>query len=568
MSMEEKKILSEDGELEDKKGTMRKKILVLVLLLLCVGALITLVIIRAGTPMVDFWTVAGSLSQDKTEITSAVRVEDVGGECKDRKGRLALYESFGEDGKKVQKVVHVLRGEVIATFTDTDTLAYAVSLKNALGDSAWCAVVEAATSQTPSYTLSLLDEKGTVFATKADIGSLDALNGLCDSVLDLVRFEREVYRVEKNGTAKRAFALGAFAELPVFGEKVADHYYHVERDALGVDCWYVYDKEAALTAIYRVPTDAVDAHCFILSDGTLFSQYVTVEDASVTQYTYMKAGIKYKLHHEVISVRTGEKTVIKDPDFYIADGEDGIVSDDAILRARGLNASMENLAMGYLVQDHILDMNAHTLKAALLSNRGKITSFVGDIIPAMYKGDFHGVAKNRWVAHNLADEYFLLNEWGTVIGRFPSLAATGETVMASRLFIHEKKIYNWDLALLYDMEENGITDFELVGSSVLMRKAEGEVLLFDGEKQTAAALASKNEGKTVQIPRGSSLILVEQTVEEKKQFTVYNESGALLLTLEADAVEAEAYVLDGLYVTELLVKNGEDTALYLAVAED
>jgi hypothetical protein len=33
-------------------------------------------------------------------------------------------------------------------------------------------------------------------------------------------------------------------------------------------------------------------------------------------------------------------------------------------------------------------------------------------------------------------------------------------------------------------------------------------------------------------------------------------------------VEAEAYVLDGLYVTELLVKNGEDTALYLAVAED
>jgi hypothetical protein len=118
------------------------------------------------------------------------------------------------------------------------------------------------------------------------------------------------------------------------------------------------------------------------------------------------------------------------------------------------------------------------------------------------------------------------------------------------------------------MEENGITDFELVGSSVLMRKAEGEVLLFDGEKQTAAVLASKNEGKTVQIPRGSSLILVEQTVEEKKQFTVYNESGALLLTLEADAVESEAYVLDGLYVTELLVKNGEDTALYLAVAED
>ena len=567
MNTEDKKMISAEGEIEDVKGTMRKKILVLVLLLLCVGALITLVIIRAGTPMVDFWTVAGSLSQNKTEITSIEKLEGVGGVRKDSKGRLALYEDATSDGKTVQTVVHLLSQKTVATFTDTDSVAYTVFLSSALGEAVWCAVLETALSEEPTYTLSLLDEGGEVFATKSGLDSLSAVNALCDPVLDLVRFERDVYRIEENGSARLAFTLSAFADLPVFDEKVADHYYHVESDAQGVDCWYVYDKDAQLSAIYRVPTEAKEACTFILSDGTLFSQYVTAEDASVTQYTYMKEGVKYKLHHEVISARTGEKTVMDDPDFYIAAGEAGVISDDETMHALGLNASMENLARGYLISDHILDMNAHTLKAALLSNRGKITSFVGDIIPAMDKSDFCGVAKNRWVAHNLADEYFLLNEWGSVIGRFPSLAATADTVMASRLFIYEQKIYDWDLKLLYDMEENDVTSFELVGSSVLMRKAEGEVLLYDGAKQTVTALAEAGEEKTVET-RGASLIFVSQTVEEKKHVSVYNESGTLLITLEADSVEVYTHTLDGRYISELLVKSGDSVSLYLASAED
>ncbi|MBR2325559.1 MAG: hypothetical protein IKA53_05910 [Clostridia bacterium] len=567
MNTEDKKIISAEGEIEDARGTMRKKIVLLVLLFLCVGALITLVIIRAGTPMVDFWTVAGSLSRDKSEIASIERLEAVSGERKVAKGRLALYEYENDDGKKVQAVVHLLSGKTVAAFTDTDSLAYTVSLNAALGEAAWCAVLETALSDAPTYALSLLDENGTVFASKSEIDTLSALNALCDPVLDLVRFEQSVYRVEKNGSARLAFTLSAFADLPVLDEKVGDRYYHVESDLQGVDCWYVYDKDAQLCAIYRVPTEAKDARAYILSDGTIFSQYVTAEDASAAQYTFMKDGVKYKLHHEVISARTGEKTVIKDPDFYIAPGEQSVISDDERMRAFGLNASMENLARGYRISDHILDMNAHALKAALLSNRGKITSFVGDIIPAMDQSTFVGVAKNRWVARNLADEYFLLNEWGYVIGRFPSLATAADTALAAEIFVHQKKIYDWDLDLLYDMEENDVIDFELVGSSVLMRKAEGEVLLYDGEKQSVTVLSNKGEEKKIET-RSSSLIFVEQTVEEKKQIDVYNEGGTLLITLEADSVEVYTSTLDGRYVAELLVKSGESTALYLAVAED
>ena len=195
MNTEDKKIISAEGEIEDARGTMRKKIVLLVLLFLCVGALITLVIIRAGTPMVDFWTVAGSLSRDKSEIASIERLEAVSGERKVAKGRLALYEYENDDGKKVQAVVHLLSGKTVAAFTDTDSLAYTVSLNAALGEAAWCAVLETALSDAPTYALSLLDENGTVFASKSEIDTLSALNALCDPVLDLVRFEQSVYRV-------------------------------------------------------------------------------------------------------------------------------------------------------------------------------------------------------------------------------------------------------------------------------------------------------------------------------------------------------------------------------------
>ena len=558
-------MISADGEITDEKGTMRKKILVLVLLLLCVGALITLVIIRSGTPLVDFWSVAGPLSQDKTEIVTAKKLEGVGGECTDRKGVLALYEETNAAGKKVQKVVHLLRGEVIAEVENTDAVAYTVTLYSALEDAAWYAVTEQSLSENPVYGVSLFDAAGKLFAEKKEIGASSAIESLYSPVLDLVRFERDVFRINDDGNAKQAFSLSTFAELPVFDQKVAGYYYHTASDSLGVDCWYIYDSSAMLTAIYRVPTEAQDARSFILSDGTLFTQYVTVEDASATAYTYMTAGVKYKLHHELLSARTGEKNVLKEPNFYIT--KDGILSDDSELRAQGLNASMENLAFGYSIEEQILDMNAHTLRAALFSNRGKITSFVGDIIPAMYGGGILGVAKNRWIARNLADEYFLLNEWGSVIGRFPSLASV-ETSLASKLFVHENKIYDWDLSLLYDMEENGVTSFELVGSSVLMRKAEGEVLLYDGAKRTVIALANAGEEKKISIPRDSSLILAEQLVEGTKQFSVYNESGALLATLEAESVEVTAHVLDGKYVAELLVTDSEGVSLYIAATED
>ncbi len=565
MDKENKKIISADGEIADEKGTMRKKILVLVLLLLCVGALITLVVVRSGTPMVDFWTVSGTLSQEKTVVDELKNIEGVSGTRVGRKGRLALYEDTDAAGKKVQRVVHLKDGAVIAAFADTDAVEYTLIPYSALGDAAWYAVIEKTTAEEPVYAVLLFDESGKLFAEKRDIGAATAIDSLYAPVLDLVRFGQEVFRVDNNGGVKQAFSISTFAELPVFDQKVGDHYYHVESDAQGVDCWYVYDDAAKLTAIYRAPSEAKDVRSFVLSDGTLFTQYVTPEDESATAYTYMKAGVKYKLHHELISARTGEKTVMKAPDFYIA--ENGIVSDDGELRAKGLNASMENLAFGYRVEEQILDMNAHTLRAALLSNRGKVTSFVGDIIPAMYGGSIRGVAKNRWVARNLADEYFLLNEWGSVIGRFPSLASA-ETVLASKLFIYGSKIYDWDLTLLYDMEENGVADYELVGSSVLMRKEEGEVLLYDGAKKTVVILSNPGDEKTVTIPRDSSLILVAQSAEEKKHFSVYNESGKLLIALDAESVVAEAYTLDGKRTAELAFVGSESVSVYLAVAED
>ena len=555
MNKEEKKILSAEGEIEDTKGTMRKKILVLVLLLLCVGALITLVIVRAGTPMVDFWTVSGSLPQNETKLAGVERIEAEVSERVDSRGTLALYESVGADGIVTQTVVNLRSGTVVASLKDEDA-TYAVSLYEVDGGSAWYSVTQrVGTDESAVYSFSMHDENGKMFAEKQSLTEM-ALDSLkFHTVLDLVRLEKDVFRIAENGTVKEAFTLSEFAVLPEFTGKAGNYYYRSETRG-GAVAYYAYDDEATLTAIYHSPADAEDVNVFILSDGTLLSQYLTLVGESDSEYTFAKNGKKYKLHHVLVSARTGAKTQLDKLDFYIKD----IISEDSDLRESGWNTSIDNLVFGYAIENFSLDEGDYAQIWALLSNRGKITSTVGDIVPAMH-GMIIGVAKNRWIAKNLADEYFLLNEWGAILGRFPTLE---KTECASRLFVYEKKIYSWDLALLYNMEENGVTEYTVVGSSVLMKTDEGEVLLYNGETQTVLTLVAKGEEGEVSVPDGSSLILLQKTVEGKAQCLLYNEVGDCLITIEAEEVVVFAHMIDGKCVAEILAESGETKTLYFA----
>lgn len=562
--MEDKDLVTVEAQGEEAvkpKNETRKKILLLVVLLLCVGALIALVIFRSGIPLVDFWTVAGSFDAVDTEIAEVKKLEGTFGTRVGRKGALALYKQESADGKNTQAVVHLASGTVVASLADTDTLQYSVALHEADG-AAWYAVTQTKQgAQEALYSITLYDESGEAFAAKENM-SLAALENLkFQPILDLVRFENEVFRVEKNGTVRSAFRIGAFADLPAFDLKVGNYYFvEQEKNAeAGIaEARFVYNEKGVLTATCHVPSAAIKASFFYLSDGTLLLQYVTSVGEHTDDYTYAEKNNKYKLHQILVSARDGAQSELKRLDFYITE----ILSNEETLKERGLNTGIANLAWGYHVKNALLDTSDHCLSAVLLSNRGRISSEVGDIIPAMYGGAILGVAKNRWVAVNLAEECFLLNEWGAVVGSFPHPASEGLAV-AEKLFIYEEGIYDWDLELLYDMKENGIERYVLVGSSVLMYKENGEVLLFDPEEEeTATLLAAGSENRVTVL--GSALIAVEQTVDGKKQYALYNEHNTHLVTLEAEVISSAYCDIDGARVVEILAGS----SLYLARVED
>lgn len=558
--MEEKNVvvpkIKKEPEVE-AKSDMKKKIVILVILLLCVGSLIALVAFRSGLPIVDFWTITGGLDTVETEIKSVKKIAENIGARMSGEGVLALYEKSDAEGRKTQTVVHILNGEPVFSVTDTDTVKNEVVLHNSNG-TGWYAVTSVAGSGSSAlYSIRLYNEKGEPFAKKEDMhpAVYDGLQYV--AVLDLVRLDREVFRVSRDGTVRSAFHLDAFSELPDFQRKVDDYYY-----VFAQDCCYIYDEKAVLTATYHIPSAGQDAKFFVLSDGTLLAQYITFEGEHMDDYTFAEGGQKYTLHQVLVSARNGSRTQLEDPEFYFA----SILSDEDELRRRGLNTGIDNLAEGYYIENALLDTSAHCLSAVLLSNRGRITSTVGDVIPAMHGGRIFGVVKNRWVAKNLAGEHFLLNEWGSVVGSFPDPSAT-EVTIAEKLFVCDYRIYDWDLNLLYDMEENAVFSYMLVGSSVVMYKEDGETLLFEAEKKEAIPLIAAGTDQRVSV-LGSSLLAIEQTVDGKKQYAIYSSYNVHLITLEAVSLFAQSYDVDGERIVELLAVGADSNALYLATVED
>lgn len=534
---------------------MKKKIVILVCLLACVAALIVLVVSRVGTPTIDFLTLSGSIETPQTNISALEKIEALCGARTDAKDALVLYEKTDADGLKTQYVLNIESGGVVASFADTQQVKHTVQLHLA-ENASWYSVCSVATAQgTERFSLSFFDAEGTCFAEKTDLSSaaFDAL--AYDTVLDLVLLDREVFRADKNGAFKRAFTLETFASLPNFEEK-AGNYYFIEEDG----AFFVYDADASLTATYRIPAAAQNFQQFYLSDGALLMQYVTAEGEHSDDYTYTENGQKYKLHQTLVSARNGEKTVLEDIPIFILK----IYSEDSIFRKLGLNANMDNLAIGYPVKDGVLEKNDYYIKSVLLSNRGRVTSSVGDIIPAMQGGLILGIAKNRWVAKNLVGEHYLLNEWGSIVGRFPSDYETAVEI-AGKIFVYKQKIYDWDLNLLYDMEKNGVVSHTVVGGSVLMEKENAEFLLYDAKKKEAKPLVASGSGKEVSVLGG---ILIAVKENGSLRHDIYNENGTFLLEIEGDAVVAYRHIVDKAAVIELCVTKGEETEVYLATVEE
>ncbi|MBQ8912292.1 MAG: hypothetical protein IJY89_06970, partial [Clostridia bacterium] len=159
------------------------------------------------------------------------------------------------------------------------------------------------------------------------------------------------------------------------------------------------------------------------------------------------------------------------------------------LTEEGLNASLGNVAAGYIIKDR--RVNVEMLTLFTLTNDGKIKGYLDGYVP----GDTLGLSmlyENRWSVSNRQGDRYLLDKKGKNLGEIGKYLDYDELGILS----NDQKLYSWNLKLLADFNERGsVSSCTLLENGVIVRMRTGEVLYYTGG--TTTTIAQNGENKTV-----------------------------------------------------------------------
>ena len=481
---------------------MKKKLLVLVAMLLCV---VTVLASCASSMKFEKVVGDGTYNDENPTLTTAAKV-DVKGEKVNAKGDLVVFKDT-TDGLDTWTVYNLATGATAWTATETKTEAgatttevdYLVNLYTYDDeDVSWFKVTTTTTTVTTvengpndedtKNAYSLRDAKGTEFATS------NSKTATVVELLDLIRFDGKVYRIAKDGTIAYAFDLNDFAAMPAVTQKVGDYYYKVnvleEEEGLVIaNAISVYNSNLELVAHHTAHSEVSYTTYHILNNGNVLFQYMLEESDTTEDYDLKMDGGYVTVQSYLINVETGKVKELN-LDFAIW----GINARQSDADQWIYDEKVENLAIVTYFEDERMDYSATAKKLVSLSNKGKVNGEVNLIdnqAPEMPKL----VANNRWIVSDLAGNKFLLNEEGEVMAN-----VTAMTNYNASFIMLNGKIYDWDLNVKYDMAENDVTVKAILDHGVLMTNDDGETLIYaNGEVKTLINKDNKDKQTLLQI---------------------------------------------------------------------
>ena len=176
-----------------------------------------------------------------------------------------------------------------------------------------------------------------------------------------VMFGNEVYRADESGS------LSVFSEYnPLIGidteaGELNGNLVRIDNSAGAV---YTYNSDFSIKGIYEVPDEAESAAFFILGNGTVLVQYISVMPGDTNDYDFIVDGDKVKLHQYSLDL-SKMKTKEFDTDFYIE-----TVINRAVFQAAGQQLSgiedlftekTQNIAAIYPIRDKRKNLNESVL---------------------------------------------------------------------------------------------------------------------------------------------------------------------------------------------------------------
>lgn len=527
---------------------MKKKLLVLVAMLLCVVT----VLASCNAPMKFGKVVGDGTYTDENPTLTAAAKTDIKGEIDTYKGDLVVFEDISVDtGLATITIYNIATGTVVWTGTEsksesganTTKVSYDVELYE-YDEVYWFKVTTATTTETEddidtTRSYSLRDAKGAEFAKS------DKKTANVETLLDLIRFDGKVYRIAEDGSIAHAFDISDFTALPEVDTKVGENYYDESADR---DAITIYNANLQLVTYYAVPSFA-QGLIHILNNGNVLVQYQMVEPIGSEDYDVTEEGMGFTYVSELINAENGK---VSTPNL-----DHGVMT---VLRQSDsdlwiFNEKVENLAVVAYIEDQRVNSNEVACKLVSLGNNGKVkgeVKLIDNQAPELPKL----VANNRWIVSDLAGNQFLLNEKGDVMANVTAL----ESYNAS-FILFNNKIYDWDLNEKYDLLENDAEVVRTLDHALLMTNEDGETLLYTGGSVTTL-INKDNKDKQTIVPimvdgqAATSAFLLRKVGDDAKvTYDICNDAGTVLLT-----------VSDTVFVGAVAVSAGSSNAILLCGA--
>lgn len=548
---------------------MKKRLIVLVALMLCV---VTVLASCASSMKLEKVVGDGTYNDENPALTTATKL-DVKGEVDDVTGDLVIFEDVDDDNLKTITVYNLATGATVYTAADAGKplvgenytlVRYQVQANEAWGTTL---IVSIKVTTTVTYTdgdmdsdtvtdCKLMTATGTEVVSITDAKASQMSSGWFE--LDLFCIDGKVYRIADDGSVAYAFDWSALRGRPNIEAKIGEFYAGEAYD----DAIAIYDASLNLVATYEAPSYADEPDFYLLSNGNMLIQYAVLQDQMAEDYDYIDYDDKYNLYSFLLDAEKGKVKEI-DLDYLVLDVACKEPGDDDWC----FNEKVENLAWVAYIEDERIDMAGSAVKLVSLGNNGKIDGVVDELIPNMACEIPELVANNRWIVSNIAGQDFLLNEKGDVLGEVSGL---DWDEMTPDFFVLEGKIYDWDLNVKLDLDEQKCEgEYKVLDHGVLFGTEDDEVKLYaNGEVKTIIdkTTAEADTHEIALLNNCTSLFVVIDTATEGTvKVVVYNSVGTQLTTVEnvtflptsivAVADNSNALLISG-------VNNDGDTVYY------
>lgn len=534
---------------------MKKRLLVLTAMILCVVmALSSCSLFTSTVKFKDFvdkdYTPdvnASRTTVNKVDISGKLN-EDAGG---DKLGNVIVLQGTNKTTNRTMYTVYnVATNKVIWSGENSvnkladgeETVNYTLQKKTVYLDAAvnevTCLVIVIKEIRTvtsfakTAYDITVWAEDGTEIVTFKDVDKNKALDSIW-AAADLFSIQEKVYRLSKEGGAEFAFDWSSARQNPTgYLTKAGDYYvdytgYHYEYSVS------IYDNCLNTVLTYAPPVyDVIDSETplfnlrgssHILSNGNVIVQYVVGQDIMAKKYDFMLLGGKYNLHTVLLDVKTGKVKELK-LDYIIEEVMFGAATEDM-----GVSQEVENVALGYIIEDGRINQSSAAAKLLSVRNDGKVEGALELPMTGMtVENGITAVAHNRWLINTINGRSYIVDENGDVIGEdFDVAQRNGD------LFLMDNRIYDWNLDVICDLSKENIEEIYVMDHGVFFKTRAGAYKLFaNGELKTIADEdAASDEKRIVKYLCQGAYMVIDASDAAGTKYEIYNDLGVLLDTI-------------------------------------